>query len=61
MATVETQIYYAKHTSIWENIASVTGTTIIVQTNIHHCSKVFTAGQARVNPECYVIKCVGGR
>ena len=58
---VEAQIYYPRHTSIWENVASVTGTIIIVQTNIHHCSKVFTTGQARVNPECYVIKCVGGR
>ena len=46
MATVEAQIYYPKHTSIWENIA---GTIIIVQTNIDHCSKVFTTGQARVN------------
>ena len=24
-------------------------------------SKVFTTGQARFNPEHYVIKCVGGR
>ena len=24
-------------------------------------SKVFTTGQARFNPEQYVIKCVGGR
>ena len=44
-----------------ERIASVTGTIIIVQTNIHHRSKVFTTGQARVNPERYVIKCVGIR
>ena len=48
---VEAQIYYPKHTSIWDNVASVTGTIIIVQANIHHCSKVFTIGQARVNPE----------
>ena len=34
---------------------------IIVQTIIHHHSKVFTTSQARVNPEHYVIKCVGGR
>ena len=34
---------------------------IIVQINIHHRSKLFTTGQARVNPEHYVIKCVGGR
>ena len=61
MATVEAQIYYSKHTSIWENVASITGTVIIVQTNIHHHSKVFITGQARVNPERYVIKCVGGR
>ena len=40
MATVEAQIYYPKHISIWENVASVTGTIIIVQTNIHHRSKV---------------------
>ena len=35
---VEAQIYYPKHTSIaiWENVASITGTIIIVQTNIHH-------------------------
>ena len=60
MATVEAQIYYPKHASIWENVASFTDTIIIVQTNIHHRSKVFTTGQARVNHECYVIKCVGG-
>ena len=42
-----------------ENVASVTGTIIIVQTNIHHL--VFTTGQARLNPERYVIKCMGGR
>ena len=58
MAMVEAQIYYPKHASIWENVASVTGTIIIVQTNIHHRSKVFTSGQARANHECYVIKCV---
>ena len=40
----------SKHASIWENVASVTGTMIIVQTNIHHRSKLFTTGQARVNP-----------
>ena len=63
MATVEGQIYYPKHiaTTIWENVASITGTIIIVQTNIHHRSKVFTTGQARVNHECYVIKYVGSR
>ena len=33
---------------------------IIVQTIIQHRSKVFTSGQARVNPEPYVIKCMGG-
>ena len=59
MATVDAQIYYPKHTSIWEDVASITGTIIIVQTNIHHGSKVFTTGQARGNPECYVIKCAG--
>ena len=36
-------------------------TMIIVQTNIHHHSKHFTTGQARVNPERFAIKCVGGR
>ena len=64
MATVA-QIYYLKHTSIilllWENVASVTGTIITVQINIHHRSKVFTTSQARINHERYVIKCVGGR
>ena len=46
MAMVE-----AKHAAIlWENVASVTGTMIIVQTNIHHCCKLFTTGRARVNP-----------
>ena len=59
MAMVEAD-YYPKHASIWENIASVTGTMIIVQTNIHHHSKLFTTGQARVNPERYVIKYLGG-
>ena len=61
MATVEAQIYYPKHTlatSIWENVASVTGTIIIVQTIIHPRSEVFTTSQARINPEHYVIKCV---
>ena len=33
---VEAQIYYPKHK--WENVASITGTIIIVQTNIHHRS-----------------------
>ena len=33
---------------------------IIDQTIIHGRRKVFTTGQARVNPEYYVIKCVGG-
>ena len=62
MAMVEAQIYYLKHTSIWENVARVTGTIIIiVQTNIHNSSKVFTTGQARVNYEHYVIKCMDGR
>ena len=49
-----------EHVSIWENIASITGTMIIIQTNIHHRSKLFTTGQARVNLKNYVIKCVGG-
>ena len=40
---------------------SIRGTNIIVQTIIHHCSKVFTNGQARVNPKHCVIKCVGGQ
>ena len=57
MAMVEAQIYYPKHTS---NVANVTGTIIIVQTNIHHRSKVFTTGQASVNRERFVIKCVDG-
>ena len=34
MAMVEAQIYYPKHTSIWENVANITGTIIIVQTKI---------------------------
>ena len=34
---------------------------IIVQTIIHHHGKVFTSSQARVNPEHYVIKWVGGQ
>ena len=34
---------------------------IIAQTIIHYHSKVFTTGQARVNPEHYVIKCVAGQ
>ena len=48
------------HLRIWENVASVTETMIIVQTDIHHRSKLFTTGQARVNAEHYAIKCVGG-
>ena len=62
MAMVDVQIYYPRHTSIWQNLARITGTNI-VQTNIHHCSKVFTTNQARAqasgNPDHYVIKCVG--
>ena len=44
----QTCIYMGDRT----NIASVTGTMsmIIVQANIHHRSKLFTTGQARVNP-----------
>ena len=38
------------HLAIWDNVDSVTGTMIIIQTNIHHRSKLFTTGQARVNP-----------
>ena len=34
---------------------------IIVQTIIHHRSKVYLAGQARVILSNYVIKCVGGQ
>ena len=34
MATVEAQINYPKHTSIWENVASVTGTIIIIQITV---------------------------
>ena len=48
MATVEAQIYYPSYTSIWENVASVKGIIIIVQTNIHHRGNIFTTGQARV-------------
>ena len=33
----------------------------IVQTVIHHHSKVFTTGQARINPEHYVIKYLGSQ
>ena len=58
MATVE-QIYYPKHIYMAERIYVVLLVPIIVQTVIHHCSKVFTSGQARVNPDHYVIKCVG--
>ena len=52
-----TYIYMVERTAV----ASITGTMIIVQTNIHHRSKLFTTGQAIVNPEHYIIKCVGGR
>ena len=48
---VEAQIYFPKHTPTWENIASVTGPIIIVQTNILHRRKVSKAGQAMVNHE----------
>ena len=33
---------------------------IIIQTNIHHHSKIFTTDRARDNPEDYVIKWMGG-
>ena len=61
MAMVDADLLSQTCIYIWENVASVTRTMIIVQTNIHHRSKLFTTGQARVNPERYVIKCVGGR
>ena len=61
MATVDADLLSQTCIYIWENVASITGTMIIVQTNIHHCSKLFTTGRARINPERYVIKCVGGR
>ena len=61
MAMVEADLLSQTCIYIWENVASVTGTMIIVQTNIHHRSKLFTTGQARVNHDRYVIKCVGGR
>ena len=34
MATVEAQIYYPKHTSIWQNVASVTGSIILISTTV---------------------------
>ena len=60
---IEAQIYYPRHILY---LASYMGelalqALIIVQTIIHHHSKVCVSGQARVNPEHYVIKCVGGR
>ena len=48
MAMVETDLL--SQTCIYMGERSVTGTMIIVQTNIHHRSKLFTTGQARVNP-----------
>ena len=50
MAMVEADLLSQTCIYIWENVASVTGTMIIVQTNIHHRSKLFTTGQAKVNP-----------
>ena len=61
MAMVEADLLSQICIYIWENVGSVTGTMIIVETNIHHRNKLFTIGEARVNPEHYVIKCVGGR
>ena len=57
MVMVEAQIYYPRHTSIWENVASVTDPNDCPD----HRSKVFTTGQDRGNPKHYVIKCVGSR
>ena len=57
MAKVEADLLSQTYTSIWENVTSVTGTIIIVCTNIHHCSKVFTTGQARGNPEDLFLGC----
>ena len=34
MATVEAQIYYTKHTSIWENVASITSVALIIESVI---------------------------
>ena len=55
MAMVEAQIYFLRHMYIYmENIASIKGTNYCLD----HCRKVFTTGQARVNPKRYVIKCM---
>ena len=56
---VEVRIYYPRYTYIYTYL--VLQALIIVQSIIHYCSMVFTIGQARINPEHYVIKCVGGR
>ena len=61
MAMVEADLLSETCIYMGERIASIIGTIIIVQTDIHHHSKLFTTGQARVNLESYVIKCVGGR
>ena len=65
MATVETQIYNSMQAYNYLIFYMVEcykhHNDSIVQTIIHHHSKVFTTGQASVNPEHYVTKCVGGR
>ena len=43
---IEAQINYPRHTSIWENVATVTGTNYCLDQYRHH-SKIFTTGQAR--------------
>ena len=61
MAMVEADLLSQTYIYMRERSYSITDTIIIVQTNIHHRSKVFTTGQATVNHEHYVTKCVGGR
>ena len=59
MAMVKAQIYYP-YMHLYGRTKLVLQALIIVQTIIHHHSKVFTTGQARVNPETCVIKYVTG-
>ena len=59
---VEVQIHYPWHRCILENVLVLQALKIIVQTIIHHHSKVFATSQARVSPEyvrMYV--CTAGR
>ena len=59
MAIVEAHIYYPRHTSIWWNVTSFTGTNDCPDYYPPSYQSLYNC-QARVNPQHYGIKFVGG-